>query len=92
MLKYCNKNTFEKTVQKRISVIFSSWNGQLLVQDKKRAVRLAGGAENVMSAMVKLLCSRYGQIKKKENKKSWDAVKTAPQANGVENGKISCWR
>lgn len=91
MLKYCNKNTFEKTVQKRISVIFSSWNGQLLVQGKKRAVRLAGGAENVMSAMVKLLCSRYGQIKKKENKKSWDAVKTATQANGVENGKISCW-
>jgi hypothetical protein len=42
--------------------------------------------------MVKLLCSRYGQIKKKRNKKSWDAVKTAPQANGVENGKISCWR
>lgn len=39
-----------------------------------------------------LLCSRYGQIKKKGNKKSWDAVKTAPQANGVENGKISCWR
>lgn len=92
MLKYCNKNIFEKTVQKRISVIFSSWNGQLLVQGKKRAVRLAGGAENVMSAMVKLLCSRYGQIKKKGNKKSWDAVKTAPQANGVENGKISCWR
>lgn len=92
MLKYCNKNAFEKTVQKRISVIVSSWNGQLLVQGKKRAVRLAGGAENVMSAMVKLLCSRYGQIKKKGNKKSWDAVKTAPQANGVENGKISCWR
>lgn len=92
MLKYRNKNTFEKTVQKRISVIFSSWNGQLLVQGKKRAVRRAGGAENVMSAMVKLLCSRYGQIKKKGNKKSWDAVKTAPQANGVENGKISCWR
>lgn len=92
MLKYCNKNTLEKTVQKRISVIVSSWNGQLLVQGKKRAVRLAGGAENVMSAMVKLLCSGYGQIKKKENKKSWDAVKTAPQANGVENGKISCWR
>lgn len=92
MLKYCNKNAFEKTVQKRISVIVSSWNGQLLVQGKKRAVRLSGGAENVMSAMVKLLCSRYGQIKKKENKKSWDAVKTAPQANGVENGKISCWR
>lgn len=63
MLKYCNKNTFKKTVQKRISVIVSSWNGQLLVQGKKRAVRLAGGAENVMSAMVKLLCSRYGQIK-----------------------------
>jgi hypothetical protein len=62
------------------------------VQGKKRAVRLAGGAENVMSAMVKLLCSRYGQIKKKGNKKSWDAVKMAPQANGVENGKISCWR
>jgi hypothetical protein len=60
------------------------------VQGKKRAVRLAGGAENVMSAMVKLLCSRYGQIKKKGNKKSRDAVKTAPQANGVENGKISC--
>jgi hypothetical protein len=38
------------------------------VQGKKRAVRLAGGAENVMSAMVKLLCSRYGQIKKKEIK------------------------
>ena len=72
--------------------MFSSWNGQLLVQGKKRAVRLAGGAENVMSAMVKLLCSRYGQIKKKGNKKSWDAVKTVPQANGVENGKISCWR
>jgi len=62
------------------------------VQGKKRAVRLAGGAENVMSAMIKLLCSRYGQIKKKGNKKSWDAVKSAPQANGVENGKISCWR
>ncbi|HCR07373.1 MAG TPA: hypothetical protein DIU25_03090 [Ruminococcaceae bacterium] len=62
------------------------------MQGKKRAVRLACGAENVMSAMVKLLCSRYGQIKKKRNKKSWDAVKTAPQANGVENGKISCWR
>ena len=58
MLKYCNKNAFEKTVQKRISVIVSSWNGQLLVQGKKRAVRLSGGAENVMSAMVKLLCSR----------------------------------
>jgi hypothetical protein len=57
------------------------------VQGKKRAVRLAGAA---------VLKPQGGNCavlpKKKGNKKSWDAVKTAPQANGVENGKISCWR